>query len=159
MYTFDASSMIHAWDNYPIEQFPGLWEWYADQASKGVFTISEIAFDEVSHKSPDCGTWLNDIGIIKVPLSKLVIEWAQYIKHLLGVVEDNFHPKGVGENDLFIVATAKSTEFKLVSEEGRQPNRLNVLSKSKIPAVCRLPEVNVPCIKFIELIKASDTTF
>ena len=31
MRVFDASSMIYAWDNYPIGQFPGMWEWMGSQ--------------------------------------------------------------------------------------------------------------------------------
>lgn len=31
MLAFDASSIIHGWDNYPIEQFPGLWAWMGDE--------------------------------------------------------------------------------------------------------------------------------
>ena len=33
MQTFDASSMIYAWDNYPIEQFPPLWDWMGVQVT------------------------------------------------------------------------------------------------------------------------------
>ncbi len=43
MYTFDASSVIHAWDNYPIEQFPPLWDWFYSQINDEQFSIPEIA--------------------------------------------------------------------------------------------------------------------
>ena len=48
MRVFDASSMIYAWDNYPVQQFPGLWEWMADQISTEELQISAVAFDEVA---------------------------------------------------------------------------------------------------------------
>ena len=53
MYSFDASSMIHAWDNYPISNphFESLWQWFSDQIDNGQFSISKIAFEEVSHNS------------------------------------------------------------------------------------------------------------
>ena len=58
MHVFDASSILYAWDNYPIEKFPPLWDWMAQQVTGRQFVISKIAFDEVKHKAPDCGKWL-----------------------------------------------------------------------------------------------------
>jgi hypothetical protein len=60
MQVFDASSMIYAWDNYPISQFPPLWEWMASQIEAKELVMPSVAFDEVNHKTPDCGEWLKD---------------------------------------------------------------------------------------------------
>ena len=46
MRVFDASSMIYAWDNYPIQQFPPLWRWMAEQIERGFLVMPSIAFDE-----------------------------------------------------------------------------------------------------------------
>ncbi|NYT26888.1 MAG: hypothetical protein H0A76_02615 [Candidatus Thiodubiliella endoseptemdiera] len=35
----------------------------------------------------------------------------QKFKTFLGITEDNYHAKGVGENDLFIVASAKNNDM------------------------------------------------
>jgi len=55
MQVFDASSMVYAWDNYPIRQFPGLWEWMADQIAEKILVMPGVALKEVTHKMPDCG--------------------------------------------------------------------------------------------------------
>ena len=47
MQVFDASSIIYAWDNYPIQQFPGLWEWIATQIEAELVTMSSVAFELV----------------------------------------------------------------------------------------------------------------
>ncbi|TXK93597.1 DNA-binding protein, partial [Methylococcaceae bacterium CS5] len=54
MYSFDASSMIHAWDNYPPENkhFDSLWEWFSNKMQSKEFVISKKAFEEVRHKIP-----------------------------------------------------------------------------------------------------------
>jgi len=104
MYSFDASSIILAWDNYPIENshFESLWQWLAEQFESGYFTISEIAFEEVSHKFPECGEWLKDNQIKASPLTADSLLTAQKIKTLLDIEEDRYK-NGVGENDLFDV--------------------------------------------------------
>lgn len=81
------------------------------------------------------------------------------IKHLLGIEEDQHHPKGVGENDIFIIATASVHGLTLVSDEGRQFKKPDILAKRKIPAVCELSGVGVSCINFLQLIRTSGTVF
>ena len=113
----------------------------------------------MKQKLPDCADWMYDKEINRVSLSSEIIQSALHVKQLLGIVEEGYHAKGVGQNDLLIVAAAKAERVQLVSEEGRQPIRPNEMSKYKIPAVCSLPQVDVPCIQFIELIKSSNTIF
>lgn len=159
MQVFDASSIIHAWDNYPIENFPPLWGWIARNIAAGELSIPQVALDEVKRKSPDCGKWLTDHDITVLPLTNDVLQQAVVIKQVLGIVEDDYHPKGVGENDIFIIATAKVAGTTLISDERRQFRLPDVMAKYKIPAVCGLDEVKVECIQFIELIKASGASF
>lgn len=155
MYSFDASSMILAWDNYPPENphFNSLWQWFSEQIANKTFSISAKALEEVVHKIPECGDWLKGNNIEVHPLTATSLATAQNIKNVLGIVEDNYK-KGVGENDLFIISIAKENEKILVSEESRQ-NNLSLLLKPnyKIPAVCGLPEVNIECVCFVDLLK------
>ena len=143
---FDASSMIYAWDNYPITQFPSLWKWIASQIEQQQLTMPVVAFDEVAHKAPDCGAWLKQQDIELISISNAILQDAVRIKSLIGIVNDNFHPKGVGENDILIIAAAKVEGADLVSDEERQIVSPVEPRKRKIPAVCGLPQVGVPCL-------------
>jgi predicted nucleic acid-binding protein len=159
MLAFDASSLIHAWDNYPIEQFPPLWNWFAEKIQQSEFVVSEVAFQEVHKKAPECAEWLEEKGIHKLPRTNPIVQEALRIKGLLGIVDDHYHSKGVGENDLFIIATSIVHGIPLVTDEGFQSRRPDVLSKCKIPTVCAFPQVGVEWMKFIDLIKASEKVF
>lgn len=159
MRVFDASSMIYAWDNYPIGQFPGLWEWMANQIAAKQIVMPSMAFEEVTHKAPDCGEWLKEVNLeLNHPTSAILFD-AKRIKGLLGIVGDNYHSKGVDENDLLIIATARAHGGELVSDEAKQPTTQQVLSKRKIPAVCDMTGVTVNCVNFIEYIKSSQAVF
>jgi len=155
---FDASSMIHAWDNYPLGQFPGLWEWMATQIEEQSLMMPNVAFEEVAHKTPDCGDWLRANNLERLDISNTVVQEAMRIKKLLGIVGDGYHPKGVGENDILIIASARVHRAELVSDEGRQ-KLPDIPAKRKIPAVCAMPDVSVPCINFIDFIKRSNAVF
>lgn len=155
---FDASSMIYAWDNYPIEQFPGLWEWIEHQISGGFLTMSSVAFDEITKKTPDCSHWLKLIRLGIYEVDNATLQEALRIKTLLGIVGDQYGA-GVGENDLLIIASALVNGTELVSDEKRQNNLPTLLQKYKIPAVCNLPSISVRCINFIEYLKRSKHVF
>lgn len=159
MRVFDASSMIYAWDNYPIGQFPGLWEWMASQIEFKELVMPNVAFEEVQNKMPDCGDWLKDNNLERLPITNAILQDAMYIKGLLGIVGDGYHSKGVGENDILIIATARVHRVELVSDEEKQNNLPKHLPKFKIPAVCLMPPVSVSCINFIEYIKNSGAVF
>lgn len=158
MLVLDASSIIHAWDNYPINQFPGLWSWIASQIEDGILVIPVVALDEVGFKIPECKTWLVDCEIQELEMTNASLLDAMRIKKLLNIVGDGYHSKGVDENDLFIIVTARAQGAELISNEGRQQNPV-VAAKSKIPAVCAMNTVSVPCINFIEYIKRSEKVF
>lgn len=159
MQVFDASSMIYAWDNYPVRQFPPLWEWLAAEIQGKQLVMPSVALEEVAHKVPDCGEWLKEIGIEQLAISNAILQDAKRIKGLLGIVGDNYHSKGVGENDILIIATARAHGFELVSDEEKQITLPKAPSKRKIPAVCDMAGISVPCINFIEYIKRSDEVF
>ncbi len=159
MQVFDASSMIYAWDNYPIDQFPGLWEWMANQIERKQLVMPSVAFEEVESKTPDCGEWLNDNNLEQLSINNTILQDAKRIKGLLGIVGDKYHPKGVGENDILIIATARVYRGDLVSDEEKQPTQPQASSRRKIPAVCGMATVSVSCVNFIEYIKNSRAVF
>lgn len=158
MRVFDASSMIYAWDNYPIGQFPGLWEWMAGQIESKQLLMPSVAFEEVQGKTPDCGEWLKGNNLEQLAITNAIMQEAKRIKGLLGIANDKY-TTGVGENDILIIATARLHTAELVSDEAKQPILPKVPSNRKIPAVCVMPTVTVPCINFIEYIKASGAVF
>lgn len=158
MRNFDASSIIYAWDNYPILQFPKLWEWIDAEIQAKEFSISGIAFEEVKGKTPECAQWLTNVEILKISITNLILDEALRIQGLLGIQNDQYG-SGVGENDILIIATAKIEGVDLISDENKQPNLPEDMKKYKIPAVCALPSVQVGSLNFLELIKNSGSTF
>ena len=159
MQAFDASSMVYAWDNYPIRQFPGLWEWISEQIAKRILVIPDVALEEVSKEAPECGQWLKESNIKLLDVNNAIVQDAMRIKGLLGIVGDRYHPKGVGENDILIIAASRAHGAELISDEGKQNQLPDKMAKRKIPAVCDMAEVSVPCINFVEYIKRSDAIF
>jgi predicted nucleic acid-binding protein len=159
LWAFDASSIIHAWDNYPRENFPALWQWIGAQISQGRFVMPKVAFEEVDHQAPDCAQWLRKQSIERTEMTNEIVQEAERIKELLEISGDSYHAKGVNENDLFIIATASVLEYELITNEARQITAPEIPAKRRIPAVCGMPSVDVPCIDFIALIKQSKEVF
>ena len=157
MLAFDASAMIHAWDHYPIAQFPKLWEWMKGEVDKKEFSFPKIAMDEIGHKVSECCDWINDCDVKTIAPDNAIVQMAFLIKQGLGIVNDKWHPKGVDENDVMIVASAGVHGAVLVSNEIRQTQIPDLRAKYKIPAVC--DSHGIVCISFIQLVKQAGKVF
>lgn len=155
MQAFDASSMIYAWDNYPIDQIPGLWRWIEREIKAEEFMIPQVAFEEVGHKLPECANWLKNSSIVRLAIENEILAQATEMKALLGIEEEKYAATGVDENDLVIIACARVAGCRLISEEAVQTMKPKNKAKYKIPAVCALPEVLVSCINFLQMFKES----
>jgi len=158
MQAFDASSMIHAWDNYPIGQFPGLWFWLADRVAQGLIQMSEVAVEEVGHKVAECVAWLKAAGLHKISVTEAILQEARRIKDLLEIEEERYG-SGVDENDLIIIATAKLHGIELVTNEAVQAVLPTQKRKYKIPAACNMETVKVPSLDFLQYLKRSGAVF
>lgn len=159
MRVLDASAIIYAWDNYPLAQFPGLWAWLGNELKTHALTIPVVALEEVAHMAPECAIWLKNAEALRLPMSEAVVMTAMAIKNSIGVVNDHYHPKGVDENDLFIIAAAKVHGAELITNEARQFGAQAEARKYKIPAVCDMPAVGVTTLNFLEYIQKSQQVF
>lgn len=159
MRVLDASAIIYAWDNYPPAQFPGLWGWLANELKTHELAIPVVALEEVGHKLPECAQWLKNAEVLRLPISEAVLMTAMVIKDAIGVVNDKYHPNGVDENDLFIIAAAKVHGAELITNEARQFGAQKMPSKRRIPAVCDMADVKVPNLNFLEYIQKSQQVF
>jgi len=158
MQVFDASSIIYAWDNYPFQQFPGLWDWMGERINNLTIMMPSVALGEVRANSTDCWQWLRDAGLKTHDVNNTILQDALRIKNLLGIVGDKYGG-GVGENDILIVATADVIGKELVTDEGWQPLLPKNLHNCRMPAVCSLPTVQVTWINFLNYIKRSGVVF
>ena len=159
MHMFDASSAIHGWDNYPINQFPRLWDWIAQCINEGDIAMSDVALTEVNDKSPDCGQWLRDAGLSPVVITPQAVQIAGQLKAALNITHEAYNPNGVDENDLLIIASAKDAGVQLVSNERKQASLPIDRPKYKIPAACAVLNPPVPCEDFLDFIRASGKEF
>lgn len=159
MRTFDASSIIYAWDNYPPDQFPPLWKWIAREIAARSVSVPQVALDEVEGRSPECANWLRERDVAVISVSNDILQEALRIKTLLGIEGDRYHPKGVNENDILIIATARVEGLELISNESLQNKHPDVPAKARIPTVCKMQSIDVTCMDFLSLLKTSGQVF
>lgn len=155
---FDSSSIIYAWDNYPIEHFPPVWNWLSREMHDQSISFSAIVPEEVERNSPECWDWLAEQPPLLLPISGAILMEALRIKNLLGIIEDQYGA-GVGENDLIIIATSRLSSLTLVTDESRQPTPPTKDSNRRIPSVCLLPSVGVTTNNFLEYLRSSGQVF
>ncbi|MBB3117714.1 DUF4411 family protein [Pseudoduganella violacea] len=157
MQVFDTSSIIYAWDNYPIEQFPNLWGWLAQELNASRICLSEVVSSEILGVSSECSQWLHSLAISYLPVNDAILQEALRIKALLQI--GAHYQGGVGENDLLVIATAKQHTAELITNEAIQRTLPKLKANYKIPAVCKLPTVAVNCCSFLDFMRRSKVVF
>lgn len=158
MRAFDTSSIVHAWDNYPIQKFPTLWAGLALQLIAGEIAFPSVVIDEIRFVSPDCLRWMNEVGYRQLPITDAILLLALEIREYLGI--DNPRGSGgVGENDIFIVCSAALNRCGIVSNEAIQAIPPANKQKFKMPAVCALQRLNVDCVNFLQYLNSLQGDF
>lgn len=156
----DASSAIHAWQHYPIEQFPKLWDWLAKQINqKEIQSIKKI-MDEIEHKEELCYKWLKDKNTETIETDDEIAQEALSIMKRLNITDTHNNAPGVNFNDVLLIAAAKKMEKSVISNEAVQ--NISPTSKGKnykIPLVCRTQDPKVNCLSFLEFIKEGGAVF
>jgi predicted nucleic acid-binding protein len=161
LYLIDTSSLILLWHTYPIKNFPSVSSWFGELIEQGQVLICHTVLEECKKNAPELYNWLKGLKFNVYSLTQEVILVAKDIESKMGIAE--YSPKGVDENDLFIIATAKIVKRTLITNEApqRDVSKINRLAKYKIPAVCQLPYVQVDCVNLIAMItkEKGDHTF
>ena len=123
------------------------------QINAGNFLIPEI----VKGEATDVHSWLSGKSLPTVAMSVKIHDAAQFIKDGLGIEDDDYSPKGVNENDVFIIATAKVYGCAIVTEEGEQQQLPSIGENYKMPAVCHKNNIQVG--NFLAILTKSGKVF
>ena len=160
-YCVDANIFLTSWyHSYPIKIFPSLWEQLA-QHHHDIILITPI-YDEIEPISPEdkklsqteqqikypLRTWLNTSPFYETPIEDEVNLFSIGMEKKYQIKSQ---PRGVGKNDILLIAYAIQMYKTVVTFERIQNQRPDMKYNYQIPLVCKDEEVN--CINFIEMVK------
>lgn len=150
-YSLDSDAIINAWRDYPIENFPKIWEWIEKMGNEGVLGLSEVVFKELEKGGDECFDWFrkrkhafvvsNDATVQK-ELQRLVNSYSNF-----GLVT------GKNEGDPYVVALAIVNDCLVVTNESMSNN----MNGPKVPDVCNAE--GIKWIKFVDVIRREGIRF
>jgi hypothetical protein len=151
-YCLDSSAIIDWHERYyPPRNFPQLVDRVDEIMQEGRVLISEEVWVEIDSKDAAAKEWCEPrLGDLVVPTDLDVVKQVQAIL--------TSHPKLVGAlknrsgADPFVIAVAMLCDSTVVT--GELPGTEN---RPRIPNVCS--DLSVPCISFLDLIKAEHWSF
>ncbi len=156
-YFLDANVLIQAWQKYYSPKIcPDYWERLNELGSKGIISLPEMVYEEISRTEDDLSDWLKKSDIKKVKITESVTSCLKDIyskneKHKLLV--DN--RKGRSLADPWLIAHAMSENAIVVTKEIliTQANSKTI----RIPNVCS--NMGVRWIDDFEFIQELDIQF
>ena len=145
--------------SYPIKNFPSLWKKLA-QHQADIILIQPI-YDEIEPYSQEdkklsklkkqakypLRTWLSTNKFSETSIDDEINQLSLDMEYAYQVKEES---KGVGKNDLLLIAYAKIMDKTVVTFEAIQNQEPDKIYNSKIPLVCQ--EKQVKCINFVEMV-------
>ncbi|NGP87552.1 DUF4411 family protein [Fodinibius halophilus] len=150
-YSLDSDVLIQAWRDYPIENFPPVWEKLGELGANNTLGMSELILAELQRGGDELYDWA------KTRETDLVIPTSDTINSEVSYLVNTYNNFGIitgkNEADPFVVAVAKAHNCIVVTNERRSGD----LNGPKIPDVCL--EEEIPWIRFIDIIKRENIVF
>ena len=148
LFSFDSSSLIHAWNRaYRPTNFPSFWNFLEQAINAGVVVASVEVLNELSKKDDAVYEWCKRVsGQLCVDIDD---EQQEHLQHVMGTYPRLVDTvKGRSGGDPFVIALARVRlgEIAVVSEEdfGRRES-------PRIPDVCEAFELE--CIELDEFLR------
>lgn len=150
-YSLDSDILIQAWRDYPIENFPSVWDSIEAMGVHSVAGLSELILNELERGGDELYDW------VKSRESDLVIATTPEIESEVTYLVNTYNNFGIitgrNEADPFVVAVAKANSCSVVTNETRSGD----LNGPKIPDVCL--EEDIRWIRFVDIIKEEGFVF
>jgi hypothetical protein len=150
-YSLDSDAAINAWSDYPIENFPKIWDWIEQMGRTGILGMSEVVFRELEKGGDECFDWF------KARKSDFVYPNDDDVQGELDRLVNTYNNFGLitgkNEGDPFVVALAIVKGCIVVTNESMSNN----MNGPKVPDVCRAE--GIQWIKFVDVIRREGVRF
>lgn len=152
-YCIDTSALIDAWIRwYPPDSFPTLWARIAELVDTTQLISSDEVLQELKRKEGDSlFRWAKEHERMFLPLDADVQLRVNTIMKTHPRLVDGRTGKSFA--DPFVIATAQVRNGVVITGEGAT----GAVDRPKIPDVCR--DLNIPCIRFTDLIRRESWRF
>lgn len=155
LYCIDTSSLIHGWnEKYPPEVFFSLWSDIETLINKGDLVSTEEVLMELNEGSDELSVWASKQTNFFLPLdSDIQTAVADILADPINSKVLDSKKVGKTEADIFVIATAQTKGLKVISDETKyvQPIDIAAARKISIRNVCE--NVEIPHLTFLEFIK------
>jgi hypothetical protein len=148
LFSFDSSSLIHAWNRaYRPQNFPSFWKLLEQEIASGVVVASIEVLNELSKKDDAVHEWCKRLAVdLCVDIDD---EQQGHLQQIMGTyprLVDTVKGKSGGDPFVIALARMRQGEIAVVSEEdfGRK-------NSPRIPDVCRAEGIR--CHKLADFIE------
>ena len=150
-YSLDSDAIINAWRDYPIQNFPNIWEWVENLGREQIGGMSEVVFQELEKGGDECYEWFRERKELFVHPNSEGIQ--NEVRRLVNYYKNFGVITGKNEGDPYVIALAVVKGAIVVTNESPSNN----MNGPKIPDVCRVEGIQI--IKFVQVITNEGVVF